>query len=43
LSTMKLDLMIAGGKPLTPEMLKMATKVSDTMNLLEDSAAAGDF
>jgi len=43
LSTMKLDLMIAGGKPLTPPMLKQATFVSKTMNLLEDKAAAGDF
>ena len=43
LSTMKLDLMIAGGYPLTPEMLKMAEKVRDTMYMIVDKGAAGDF
>lgn len=43
LSTMKLDLMIAGGKPLTPEMLTMAEKVRDTMYSMVDKAAVGDF
>ena len=43
LSTMKLDLMIAGGYPLTPEMLKMAEKVRDTMYMITDKGAAGDF
>jgi len=42
-STLKLDLMIAGGKPLTPEMLEMAEKVRDTMYKMVDKAAAGDF
>jgi hypothetical protein len=40
---MKLDLMIAGGYPLTPEMLKMAEKVRDTMYMITDKGAAGDF
>ncbi|HFU74029.1 MAG TPA: DUF302 domain-containing protein [Helicobacteraceae bacterium] len=43
LSTLKLDLMIAGGKPLTPEMLAMAEKVRDTMYSMVDKAAVGDF
>ena len=43
LSTMKLDLMIAGGHPLTPDMLKMAIKVRDTMYSIVDKGAAGDF
>ena len=43
LSTMKLDLMIAGGYPLTPEMLKMAEKVRDTMYMIAEKGAAGDF
>lgn len=43
LSTMKLDLMIAGGHPLTPEMLKMAEKVRDTMYAIVDQAASGEF
>ena len=43
LSTMKLDLMIAGGHPLTPDMLKMAEKVRDTMYAITDKAAAGEF
>lgn len=43
LSTMKLDLMIAGGYSLTPEMLKLATKIKDTMYLIQEKAAAGDF
>ncbi len=43
LSTMKLDLMIAGGYPLTPKMLKMAEKVRDTMYMIADKAAQGDF
>lgn len=43
LSTMKLDLMIAGGKPLTPKMLKMAEKVRDTMYMIAEKGAAGDF
>jgi uncharacterized protein (DUF302 family) len=43
LSTMKLDLMIAGGFPLTPKMLEMAEKVRDTMYAIVDKAAEGDF
>lgn len=43
LSTMKLDLMIAGGYPLSPEMLKMAEHVRDTMYEIADKGAAGDF
>ena len=43
LSTMKLDLMIAGGYPLTPKMLKMAEKVRDTMYEIVEKAASGDF
>jgi len=43
LSTMKLDLMIAGGYPLTPKMLKMAEKVRDTMYEIVEKGASGDF
>ena len=43
LGTMKLDLMIAGGYPLTPEMLEMAEHVRDTMYALINQAAKGDF
>lgn len=43
LATMKLDLMIAGGHPLTPEMHKMALKVADTMYEAVDKGAKGDW
>ena len=43
LATMKLDLMIAGGHPLSPEMLKMAKHVAKTMYEMVDKAAAGEF
>ena len=42
-STMKLDLMIAGGYPLSPDMLKMAQHVAETMYAIADKSAAGDF
>ena len=41
LATMKLDLMIAGGHPLTPEMRKMAELVANTMYQAVDKAAKG--
>ena len=41
LATMKLDLMIAGGHPLTPEMKKMALHVADTMYSAVDKGAKG--
>jgi len=43
LATMKLDLMIAGGHPLSPEMMKMALRVKEAMYQMVDKAAAGDF
>ena len=43
LATMKLDLMIAGGYPLTPEMKDMAEKVATTMYMAVDKAAKGDW
>ena len=43
LATMKLDLMIAGGYPLTPEMHEMALKVANTMYEAVDKAAKGDW
>jgi len=43
LATMKLDLMIAGGHPLTPEMREMAEKVATTMYMAVDKASKGDW
>ena len=43
LTTMDMGLMIHGGKPLPPEMLKMAESVRDTIYGAQDKAAAGDF
>ncbi len=43
LATMKLDLMIAGGYPLTPEMREMAEKVASTMYKAVDKAAVGEW
>jgi len=43
LATMKLDLMIAGGHPLSPEMRKMAEKVATTMYAAVDKAAKGEW
>lgn len=43
LATMKLDLMIAGGHPLTPEMRVMAEKVATTMYEAVDKAAMGEW
>jgi hypothetical protein len=43
LYTMDMGLMIHGGKPLTPEMLKMAEQVRNTVYKAMDLAAKGDF
>jgi len=43
LYTMDMGLMIHGGKPLSPEMLKMALNVRDTVYKAMDLAAKGDF
>ncbi len=43
LITMDMGLMIHGGKPLPPEMLKMAESVRDTIYAAQDKAATGDF
>lgn len=43
LTTMKLDLMIAGGYPLTPEMREMAEKVATTMYKAVDKGASGEW
>ncbi len=43
LYTMDMGLMIHGGKPLTPDMLKMAESVRDTIYKAMDMAAVGDF
>jgi len=43
LTTMKLDLMIAGGHPLTPEMKEMAEHVAKTMYEAVDKASRGDW
>jgi uncharacterized protein (DUF302 family) len=43
LYTMDMGLMIHGGKPLTPDMLKMAESVRDTLYTAMDKAAEGDF
>ncbi len=43
LITMDMGLMIHGGKPLPPEMLKMAQSVEDTIYAAQDKAASGDF
>lgn len=43
LATMKLDLMIAGGHPLTPEMHEMALNIANTMYEAVDKAAKGDW
>ena len=43
LVTMDLGLMIHGGYPLSPEMLKLATQVEKTMYEIQDKAASGDF
>jgi len=43
LHTMDMGLMIHGGKPLSPEMLKMALNVRDTVYKAMDLAAKGDF
>ena len=43
LVTMDLGLMIHGGHPLPPEMLKLAKQVEKTMYEIQDKAATGDF
>ncbi len=43
LYTMAMELMLFGGKPLPPEMLKMAEHVRSTMYSMMDKAANGDF
>ena len=43
LATMKLDLMIAGGHPLTPEMREMAEKIATTMYKAVDKGAKGEW
>ena len=43
LVTMDLGLMIHGGYPLSPEMLKLAKQVEKTMYEIQDKAATGDF
>jgi uncharacterized protein (DUF302 family) len=43
LYTMAMELMLYGGKPLPPEMMKMAESVRDLMYNMMDKAAAGDF
>ena len=43
LHTMDMGLMIHGGKPLSPDMLKMAENVRDTVYRAMDMAAKGDF
>jgi len=43
LHTMRLDLVIYGGKPLSPELKKQALKVWDTTRDMMDRAAVGDF
>ncbi len=43
LVTMDLGLMIHGGYPLSPEMLKLAKQVEKTMYEIQDKAAVGDF
>jgi len=43
LVTMDLGLMIHGGYPLTPEMLKLATQVEKTMYEIQDLSAKGEF
>ena len=43
LITMDLGLMIHGGAPLTPEMLKLAKQVEKTMYEIQDLSAKGDF
>lgn len=43
LYTMDMGLMIHGGRPLTPEMLKLAEGVRDTVYKAADLAAIGEF
>jgi uncharacterized protein (DUF302 family) len=43
LYTMAMELMLFGGKPLPPEMMKMAEHVRSTMYSMMDKAASGDF
>ena len=43
LITMDLTLAIHGGYPLSPEMLKLATTVENSMNKITERAANGDF
>ena len=43
LVTMDLGLMIHGGYPLPPKMLKLAKSVEKTMYEIQDKAASGDF
>ena len=43
LVTMDLGLMIHGGYPLSPEMLKLAKQVEKTMYEIQDLSAKGDF
>ena len=43
LITMDMGLMLHGGRPLPPEMLKMAQSVQDTVYAAQDKAATGDF
>jgi hypothetical protein len=43
LYTMAMELMLFGGTPLPPEMMKMAEHVRSTMYSMMDKAASGDF
>jgi len=43
LVTMKLDLMIAGGHPLSPEMYEMSMSVAKTMYSAVDKGASGEW
>jgi hypothetical protein len=43
LYTMDMGLMLHGGRPLPPKMLKMAEAVRDTVYAAMDKAAEGDF
>ncbi len=43
LATMKMDLMLAGGHPLTPEMYEMGKKVESTMYTAIEKGAKGEF
>ncbi len=43
ITTLDMDMMIHGGKPLPPELLKEALEVQETMNQILNRAAEGDF